>query len=135
MIVYQEQSGEIVSGQLRGFFVGWPNPPSPDVHLRLLRGSDHVVLALDSETQMVIGFVTAISDGVISAHIPLLEVLPGYQGRGVGTALMRRMLAQLENLYMVDLICDPGLQPFYERLGMHPASGMMLRTIDRQSGN
>ena len=30
----------------------------------------------------VVGFVTAISDGVLSAYIPLLEVLPEYQGAG-----------------------------------------------------
>jgi hypothetical protein len=46
---------------------------------------------------------------------------------------VRRMFARLAHLYMVDLLCDPELQPFYERLGMRPASGMLLRNYARQS--
>jgi ribosomal protein S18 acetylase RimI-like enzyme len=38
--------------------------------------------------------------------LPLLEVLPEYQGQGVGTELVRRLLARLDSLYMVDLCCD-----------------------------
>lgn len=134
MIAYVDTLDGITPNRLGGFFVGWPNPPSPDAHLRLLAGSDHVVLAVDEETDRIVGFVTAITDGVLAAYIPLLEVLPEYQGRGVGTELTRRMVARLESLYMVDLLCDAELQPFYARLGMVPAEGMYLRNYDRQSG-
>ena len=127
MIVYRDDLSEIVALQLTGFFEGWPDPPSPETHLRILQGSDHVVLALDSASDRVVGFVTAISDGVLSAYIPLVEVLPGYRGQGIGTELMRRMLARLESLYMVDLMCDPELEAFYRRFGMRPAVGMVLR--------
>ena len=34
----------ITAAQLPGFFQGWPNPPSPETHLRLLQQSDYVVL-------------------------------------------------------------------------------------------
>jgi GNAT superfamily N-acetyltransferase len=119
---------------LTGFFVGWPNPPSPETHWRLLAGSDHVVLALDDASGRVVGFVTAISDGVLMAYLPLLEVLPDYQGRGIGTELVWRMLKRLRGLYGVDLLCEPELRPFYARLGMQPATGMALRRYDRQSG-
>jgi ribosomal protein S18 acetylase RimI-like enzyme len=115
--------------QLRGFFVGWPKPPSPERHLEILRGGSHVVLARDGER--VVGFVTAISDGVISAYIPLLEVVPEYQGRGIGAELVRRLLAQLGDLYMVDLCCDEDVVGFYERLGLHRwDAGMGLRNRD-----
>ena len=134
MIDYTDSVVAVTPNQLDGFFVGWPSPPSPATHLRLLAGSDHVVLAVDRESSRVVGFVTAISDGLLSAYIPLLEVLPTYRGRGIGTELMRRMLAKLRDLYMVDLLCDPELQPFYERLGMRPAAGMLVRNYDRQSG-
>lgn len=110
---------------LEGFFVGWPVRPSPERHLEILRGSDHVVLARDGER--VIGFVTAISDGVLSAFIALLEVLPEHQGKGVGTELVRRMLAELEDFYMVDLVCDPELEPFYRRFEMMLLFSMGIR--------
>ncbi len=111
-----------------GFFVGWGTPPTPAVFLRILQGSDHVILALDSD--QVIGFITAITDGVLSAYIPLLEVLPAYKGQGIGSELVRRMLEKLNHLYMIDLICDADLQPFYERFGMIRFTGMIKRNYD-----
>jgi GNAT superfamily N-acetyltransferase len=135
VIVYTTTAEDISAGQLRGgFWAGWPNPPSPETHLRLLRGSDFVVLALDGATGNVVGFISAISDGVLAGYVPLLEVLPHWQGRGIGGELVQRMLDQLRHLYMVDLLCDAELQPFYERFGLHRATGMFLRNYDRQTG-
>jgi len=117
---------------LHGFFVGWQNPPSPEKLLELLQQSDYRILAKDAEK--VIGFITAISDGVLSAYIPFLEVLPEYQGKGVGTELASQMLNQLKKYYMIDLLCDEDIQPFYKTLGMSKATGMMLRNYSNQSG-
>jgi ribosomal protein S18 acetylase RimI-like enzyme len=125
--VYTTDVAELTPADLEGFFVGWPLPPSPERHLELLRGSDHVVLARNGDEGPVVGFVTAISDGVLSAFIPLLEVLPERQGEGVGSELVRRMLAELDGFYMVDLVCDAELEPFYRRLGLTPLSGMGRR--------
>ena len=133
---YTESLAGIDASQLAGgFFIGWPNPPSPETHLRLLQGSSHVVLAIDERTADVVGFATAISDGVLSAYIPLLEVLPEYQHQGIGQELMRRMIAALRSLYMIDLLCEPDLQPFYEQVGMRKADGMLIRNYDRQNGS
>ena len=134
MISFTDSVEGITPDRLDGFFAGWPNPPSPETHLKLLVNSDHLVLAVDDETRNVVGFVTAISDGVLAAFIPLLEVLPAYQGQGIGTELMRRMLEKLSGLYAIDLTCDPDLQRFYERLGMKPSRGMTIRSHERQSG-
>ncbi len=120
--------------QLRGFFVGWPDPPSPATHLRLLLGSYRAVLAFDETTGQVVGFITAVSDGILSAYIPLLEVLPAYQGSGIGQTLVQMMLDQLRHLYMVDLTCDAGLKPYYERFGMTEGLAMLTRRYGCQSG-
>ena len=114
-VEYRTSADGIDADALAGFFVGWPSPPPAERHLELLRRSSHAVVALDGER--VVGFVTAISDGVLSAYIPLLEVLPEYQRSGVGSELVRRVLAQVGELYMVDLACDEELVAFYERLG------------------
>ncbi len=132
MITYTSSLDGITPDHLQGFFVGWPHPPTPVNHLRILVGSSAVELAL-GRGGMVVGFITAISDDVCSAYIPLLEVLPPYQGRGIGSELLRRMHARLAHLYMIDLLCDHELQPFYERLGMRPATGMLLRNYAHQS--
>ncbi|WP_153977658.1 GNAT family N-acetyltransferase [Paenibacillus xylanilyticus] len=116
------------------FFDGWPNPPSKATFLRLLEQSYAAELAVDDETGMVIGFIQAISDGVLSAYIPLLEVVPEFQGKGIGTTLTERMLKRLQGLYMIDLLCDTETQPFYEKQGMRRASGMMVRHYSNQNG-
>jgi len=132
MISYSDSIEAIGSDALAGFFVGWPNPASPETHLRILQGSYKVWLALDGGK--VVGFITAISDGVLAAFIPLLEVLPEYQGRGIGPELTRRMLDSLKHLYSIDLICDEDVQPFYEKLGMRRYSGMIYRYYENQAG-
>lgn len=134
MITYQITTDHLGPEHLHGFFVGWPNPPSPAVHWQLLQRSSYVVLARDHSTQAVVGFITAISDGVLSAYIPLLEVLPAWRGQGIGSELTRRMLAQVAHLYMVDVICDADVQPFYERLGMMPYTSMIARNYAQQAG-
>ena len=121
-----------------GYWVGWPTPPTPDQHLALLQGSEVVVLAIDDGTGRVVGFVTAIGDGVLAAYLPLLEVLPAWQGQGIGSELVRRVLAELDPRYMVDLVCDEDLVPFYERLGFTPYRGMLRRdrsAIERSRGS
>lgn len=134
MIRYVETAENISPAQLRGFFVGWPTPPSPETHLEILRRAFRVVLAIDDTTEQVVGFVNAVADGIHAAYLPMLEVLPPYRKRGIGSELMRRMLASLRDLYMVDLICDPELQTFYERFGMFARVGMARRNFLRQSG-
>jgi ribosomal protein S18 acetylase RimI-like enzyme len=123
-VIYAGTAEGVEAKELRDFFVDWPRAPTPEQRLALLQGSDHVVVAREGDR--IVGFVTAISDGVLSAFIPLLEVIPECQGRGIGSELMRRMLAVLGDLYMVDLCCDAGLEPFYARLG--------LRVWDRGMG-
>ncbi len=122
---YRTSVEGVEPGDLAGFFEGWPSPPSPERHLALLRGSSYVVLAV--EEGRIVGFVTAISDGVLAAYIPLLEVRREWRGKGVGGELVRRILAALDGCYMVDVVCDPDLVPFYERFGLVPLAGMGRR--------
>jgi len=135
MITYQTNLDGISPEMLTGFFIRWPKPPSSETHLRLLQQAYRVVLAVDDQTNRVVGFINAISDGVLSAYIPLLEVLPEYQMQGIGDELMKRMLKLLDNLYMIDLTCDRRLQPFYEQMGMTRATGMMIRNFAHQAGS
>ncbi len=70
----------------------------------------------------------------MSAYISQLEVLPEQRGNGIGSALVRAMMERLDGIYMVDLICDPDVQPFYEALGLERWSGMIRRNYGAQSG-
>lgn len=92
-------------------------------------------MAIDESTNQVVGFITAISDGVLSAYIPFLEVLPEYKKRGIGKELVNRMLKELNDIYMIDLCCDDDLVPYYDTFGMTKTNGMVLRNYKMQSGN
>jgi len=130
VVTYADTPAGVTPADLDGFFVGWPSPPTPERRLDLLRRSDLVELAFDGSS--VVGFATAISDGVLAAYIPFLEVLPSHQGQGIGTTLVQRILGRLDDLYMVDVVCDALLEPFYERLGFLTLDrGMGLRRYDR----
>ncbi|MGG0717120.1 GNAT family N-acetyltransferase [Robertmurraya massiliosenegalensis] len=133
-MIYKKSLDGISSEMLNGFFVDWPNSPSPQTHLRLLKNSSKVVIAYEDATNQVVGFITAISDEVLSAYIPFLEVLPPYKNKGIGQELVKQMLAELEDIYMVDLCCDDDLVPYYEKFGMIKSNGMLTRNYQMQSG-
>lgn len=91
----------------------------------MLRGSYRALVSVQADR--VVGFITAISDGVATAFIPWLEVLPEARGQGVGCELARRMQDELAGLYSIDLVCDDDVAPFYDKLGWHRVQGMATR--------
>jgi len=127
MITYTTDTSAINESMLHGFFVGWPNPPSKAVHMWILAGSYLAWLAIDDAAGKVVGFINAISDGVLSAYIPLLEVLPEYQDKGIGRELVTRMMTSLKDMYMVDVLHDENLREYYAKFGMHSAVGSITR--------
>lgn len=40
---------------------------------------------------------------------------------------MKRMLAELEHIICIDLMCDEDMQPWYERFGLLRSHGMVVR--------
>ena len=108
---YTDDLASVREDMLQGFFVGWPRRPSAGQHLAVLRGNYRSVVAIDDADDRVAGFVNMLSDGVLTAFIPWLEVLPGYQGQGIGGELMRRILDGTDRFYSVDLVCDAPSSP------------------------
>ena len=132
-LTYQTTSEGLTPDQLDGeFFEGWLDPPLPETLLRILQSSDHVVVAIRNDK--VIGFVTALSDGVLSAFITLLEVIPEEQDKGIGHSLINQLMDDIGDLYMVDLVCDANLSRFYAELGFATTTGMSRRNYAVQSG-
>lgn len=108
MVRYPDTPEGLRAHRLRGgFFEGWPDPPDPDEHLRLLENGDAGVHALE-EPGDVVGFITATADDVLYAYIPLLEVLPAYRGGGIYRQLLRPVLSGFRDLTW----CGPALRPW-----------------------
>jgi ribosomal protein S18 acetylase RimI-like enzyme len=115
-----------------GFFVGWPNSPSEQTLKKILENSQHIYLAMDKGR--LVGFINAISDKVLTAYIPLLEVLPEYKGLGIGQSLVIKMKEDLNTYYMIDICCDHDVVPFYERQGFKKGNSVMIRNYKQQAG-
>ncbi|MCE1245221.1 MAG: GNAT family N-acetyltransferase [Firmicutes bacterium] len=134
MIIFTDDIRSVSIEKLDGFFIGWPNPPSREVFLKLLDGSDYAVVAIDESNDNVVGFITCISDNILTAYIPLLEVLPEYQNQGIGAKLMRMVFEKYHHLYKVDLCCDLEMQEYYSRFEMIKIHGMSRIKYQHQSG-
>ena len=117
-----------------GFFEGWPQHPDKNTHRKILKNSFKSIVAIDNERNQIVGFITIISDGILSAYIPLLEVIPAYRKQGIGSRLLAIALKELDDLYMVDLVCDEERVSFYEKQGMIRWTAMLWRNYKGQAG-
>jgi ribosomal protein S18 acetylase RimI-like enzyme len=135
MIEYKTTLDNIKASNLaKGFFEGWSKKPSPETHYKILKNSYKIAIAVDTEKDKIIGFINAVSDGILSAYIPLLEVLPEYRNQGIAKNLVHNILNQLDDIYMIDIVCDKELVSFYSKFGMLKGVSMMIRNYDKQSG-
>ena len=71
------------------------------------------------EGNRMVGYIDCVSNGVTDAYIQDLMVHPAYQGRGIGTELMNKMISHLKDkrIYMISVVYEENLKPFYERFG------------------
>lgn len=129
MITYKYDLSGVTESYLDPFFEEWPEKPELAKRLEILKNSNYVILAMDCDN--IIGFINAVTDKTLSAYIPLLEVIPKYRKQGIGTELVKRMLDQLKEFYMIDLCCDENLEGFYKKLGMEKVTGMVKRNYNR----
>jgi ribosomal protein S18 acetylase RimI-like enzyme len=115
----------IESGELDKFFHGWKSPPSIEIKEKLLNGSDLIVTARDAGD--LVGFLTAISDGVMHVFITLVEVLKAYQRKGIGKNLMKLAISHFKGYYDIVLITDKDKGAFYKKFGFNEIYGMHIR--------
>jgi ribosomal protein S18 acetylase RimI-like enzyme len=83
-----------------------------------------VVSAWDGER--LVGFARALSDGVSNAYVSTVAVHPDYQRRGIGRALMQRLLEGRDHVKFV-LHTRPDAKKLYEACGFEDATEMMVR--------
>ena len=67
--------------------------------------------------EVLVGAGRALADGVDCAYIADVAVHPDHQGRGLGKAIIRRLVAEAKGHKKIILYANPGTEGFYEGLG------------------
>ncbi len=80
----------------------------------------------------LVGIIDTVSNGITDAYIQDLMVHPDYQGKGIGTELMNRTIAYLKvrKIYMISVIFDESLLPFYKRFGFFTMFAGQMQTFE-----
>jgi len=99
----------------------WSSGKKPELVRKALENSDSLMLA--RYRGRLIGLVNALSDGHLVVYYPHLIVHPDYQGKGVGKALMARVMKRYGDIHQQVLVADDHAEPFYRKLGFTLADG------------
>lgn len=98
--------------------VGWTAyTDSPDV---LQQGYEHSLLTLAAyEKDQLVGIIRVVGDGYTIVFVQDLVVLPAYQRKGIGTALLQEVLKRFDHVRQIELATDntPKTIAFYKFLG------------------
>ena len=112
--------------------VGWTAYSDEPETLR--RGFERSLLTLAAyEGKTLVGLVRAVGDGETVVLVQDLLVCPQYQRRGVGTALMRALMARFAGVRQLQLVTDETERTtaFYRSLGLREISILGCRAFMR----
>lgn len=91
----------------------WSAAKKPELLYKALLASHSLVTAWDGDA--LVGLGNAISDGFLVVYYPHLLVLPEYQGRGIGSELMRMLMARYAGFHQHMLVADGRAIDFYRK--------------------
>ena len=99
---------------------GWASGKYPQKLAAALRGYGYVLAARDNGR--LVGLAGAMDDGVMTAYVHYLLVLPEYRGMGLGAQLIGRAVVEyrvrgMKTLRLNVASSNKKAQHFYERLG------------------
>ncbi len=131
-MVYKENSLQYTDYFNLRQYVGWSNL-SKEQTIHALKNSLYDIIAVDNER--VIGMGRLLGDGLYYIIVDVI-VIPEYQGKGIGSELIKRILDYVNSQTPADsrasiqLISENGKECFYEKMGFkkiphaHCGSGM-----------
>jgi len=99
--------------------LGWSSAEKPAALRRALFGSHSLVTAWQGER--LVGLGNTISDGHLVVYYSHLLVDPEFQGKGIGTEIMRRLMSHYEGFHQHVLVADGRAIEFFRKCGFERA--------------
>ena len=112
--------------------VGWTNYTDRPEMLKNAYGHSLKIFGAYVEEKLV-GIIRVVGDGYSVVFIQDLLIYPGYQRKGIGTALLRHVLKEYENVYQKHLLTDNTEKTvcFYKSLGFVMDTDMESRAFSK----
>lgn len=128
MIAYKDIK-DFDPGQLQTLFlsVGWSSGHYPEKLTEAMKHYGSVFSAWDSGK--LVGLISAMDDGGMTAYIHYMLVDPKYQSQGIGAELLRLAKAHYASYLRVLLIAYDAEAGFYEHCGFEASPGKTVMQI------
>ncbi|MBI1840118.1 MAG: GNAT family N-acetyltransferase [Verrucomicrobia bacterium] len=97
----------------------WSSAEKPALLHKALLGSHSLITAWDGDK--LVGLGNAISDGCLVVYYPHLLILPDYQGRGIGSRLLKELMSRYAGFHQHVLLADGQAIEFYKKCGFERA--------------
>jgi GNAT superfamily N-acetyltransferase len=112
--------------ELSGLYRRAPLGDKPPDALRTVFGNSRYVCLVYADG-VLIGAGRSLADGLDCAYIADVAVDPDHQGRGLGRAIIRRLVEMADGHKKIILYANPGTEGFYESLGfLHMQTAMAI---------
>jgi GNAT superfamily N-acetyltransferase len=110
--------------------VGWRPVAQPDADLEAALARSWNVTARTPDGQLV-GLARVLEDGLLYASLWDLLVVPAFQRRGMGRALLTAVLEQTAGRRLVSLIATPAGEALYRAAGFAETDGRSVALFRR----
>jgi len=117
MITIKDKTQVLTSAQLEDLFlsVEWSSGHYPDKLAVAMQNYETVFTAWDDDK--LVGLISAMDDGIMTAYIHYLLVRPEYQGKGIGKQLLERTKEKYKDYLRIVLVAYDKECGFYEHCG------------------